>query len=490
MFIAFRYRFGCSCPFFITLDSISTQRMANRSYSTLILLPNQLFHTSLLPRVDEVIVWEDPVFFGDRRGSPQKYAQELQLNPLRVEYQKLTCKEYVSKLKTSRTLSAKVTHYDYETLKNIPLGKRYQVLKDTKNKIIMFDSVDHLLNARMKDAGIHVSDVLDTPAFLLTRSDIAEYIKLHGNNKTLRHSVFYEFVKNKLGILQNVKNLDKMNRSAYPKDKPVPKPPHPFDLTVAAGAAGAAGTTSSPKANDYPFTHDQALRWFKEFLTTRFASFGKYEDAIVYENPLMYHSGISIYLNNGLLKPKQVVSLTLEYASKQAIPLSSLEGFVRQIIGWREFCRLYYVNVPASKYRGNKLLNRPGIKNKMAIKTRLSRDWYDGTTGIPIVDNAINDAFRFGYLHHIRRLMIMANYMTLSNLHSDLIYKWMYEFSLDSWDWVMVFNCYSMGSYSDGGIATWKPYISSSSYVKKMAHEPSGDWEQRWNAAYKRLMIK
>lgn len=208
------------------------------------------------------------------------------------------------------------------------------------------------------------------------------------------------------------------------------------------------------------------------FLKQRFKNFGAYEDAIDDRSQYMFHSGISVFLKNGLLTPHQVVADTMKYVKthtgRDGIPMSSVEGFIRQIIGWREFCRLYYVVVPPKVYHKNAL---------HATVTRINKCWYDGTTGIPIVDRTIRDAFAYGYLHHIRRLMVMANYMTLSRLHPDLVYKWMYEFSLDSWDWVMVFNCYSMGTYSDGGTATWKPYISSSAYIKKMSHESSGPWE-------------
>jgi deoxyribodipyrimidine photolyase-related protein len=224
-------------------------------------------------------------------------------------------------------------------------------------------------------------------------------------------------------------------------------------------------------------THDAARKWFHTFLEKRFDMFGKYEDAIVAESPFMFHSGIAMFLNNGLLLPKYVVAETLAYSRRHNVAVQNVEGFLRQIIGWREYCRLYYVTVPPSVYR--KHSRTPNPITKMAAK------WYKGTTGIPIVDRTIVKAWQYGYLHHIERLMVMANIMTLSRLHPDLVYKWMYEFSMDSWDWVMVFNCYSMGTYSDGGVATWKPYVSSSAYIKRMAREPSGPWEAVWDDLYR-----
>lgn len=428
--------------------------------NTLILFPNQLFPLSVINRyrTSQIVMWEDPVFFGDRSKSPHTYAPKLVLNPLRVEYQELSVDKYV---KLITTKGFKVTHYKYNILSSLSMNEMYSFFKKFK-KIQMFDPMDHLLVSHLKQYDIQV-EVLDTPMFLLSRKDIEEYTANH----PLSHAQFFEYVKTKLGVLGGVKNLDKQNRRPFPKASELPHSPNVF-------------MKNTVEATDYPMTHSQARLWFRCFLKERLSKFGEYEDAIVSTSKLLYHSGIAIFLNNGLLLPQQIVKDTLNYSKQHNIPIQSLEGFLRQIIGWREFCRLYYVTVPASKYRQNKFLGQQAVK-------KLDKSWYDGTTGIPIVDNTIVDAFKYGYLHHIRRLMIMANYMTLCKLHPDLIYKWMYEFSLDSWDWVMVFNCYSMGSYSDGGLATWKPYISSSAYVKRMSHEPSGEWETIWNKKYKYL---
>jgi len=254
--------------------------------------------------------------------------------------------------------------------------------------------------------------------------------------------------------------MDKMNRQPFPKSG-VELPEMP----------------SSKSDYVFPLTHTEANKWFEEFLSKRFENFGKYEDAIVQESPFLFHSGISVFLNNGLLLPSNVVKRTLEYSKIKGIDLQNVEGFLRQIIGWREYCRLYYVSVPPEVYRPSQITGKT---------VNLPDFWYSQkpNSGIPIIDRTITKAWSYAYLHHIERLMVIANYMTLNNYHPDLLYKWMYEFSMDSWDWVMVFNCYSMGSYSDRGLATWKPYNSSSKYIKRMAREPSGSWEKVWDELY------
>ena len=136
---------------------------------------------------------------------------------------------------------------------------------------------------------------------------------------------------------------------------------------------------------------------------------------------------------------------------------------------------MYYICVPAKIYNQNHF--------KMT-KTKLGKEWYTGSTGLPIVDKAIQDGWKYGYLHHIRRLMVLANYMTISRIHPDNVYRWMYEFSLDSNDVYMVFNCYSMGTYADGGYATHKAYVSGPGYIKRQFKEPSGKWEEEWSRRY------
>lgn len=422
----------------------------------LVLFPNQLFEVKIIKALKptKIAVVDDPVFYGDRQGSPGTHAQKLDLNPMRLDYQRTSVNGYISYL--SSHLSVPIEHITYDSLIVHPIETRYNFLKDSD--IHVYDPMDALLMRRLEKAGIQPT-VHDSPSFIMTGSDIDEYKQLIAGKKTLRHAHFFEFVKTKLGVLANIPNMDKQNRRPFPKDAEMP-PPVPHNI---------------------PMTHAGAKQWYALFLRERFKLFGDFEDAVVDSRPYMYHSGISVFLNNGLLLPVDVIKQALVYAKKHHIPMHCVEGFVRQIIGWREFCRLYYVTVPHTVYRKNSL---------KATITRLDSRWYTGDTGVPIVDRAIVDAFKHGYLHHIRRLMVMANYMTLCKLHPDLVYKWMYEFSLDSWDWVMVFNCYSMGSYSDGGVATWKPYISSSAYLKRMAHEPSGNWENDWNTKYRALKNK
>jgi len=175
---------------------------------------------------------------------------------------------------------------------------------------------------------------------------------------------------------------------------------------------------------------------------------------------------LSMSLNMGLLTPTSVVKQSLTYAEKNNIPINSLEGFIRQVIGWREFIRGVYRNY------SEKMIER----NFWNHSRKLSDNWYDATTGIAPLDDAILASEKFGYTHHINRLMVISSIMNMSRIHPDEIFRWFMEMFVDSADWVMVPNVYGMGTFSDGGIFATKPYICGSSYIMRMSNFKKGDW--------------
>ena len=497
----------------------------------LLLCPNQLFeHEPIelirrkgIEEIREIIVWEDPAFFGDRKGSPHGSAL-LRLNKMRILYMRVATKWYVKYLQnafagtgSNSNTSIKVTHVSVDDLWNLSPQKRYQMIENV-GRLWIFDPMDHLFMKRLMSNKIIASSitVLDSPQFLLTNREIQEYAR-HHEGKRLQHSTFFAYVKEKLGILVNVPSMDENNRRPFPKGgKELPTPP--FVATNSGQIRGwdrknqwlqeqqwierhpiFSKNPGSTEDIGYPYVFSDVRAWFDKFLRERFALFGTYEDAVVPESPWMYHSGIAVFLNMGLLTPKYVID-TLHNPKNRALTkqMNNYEGFLRQLMGWREYSRLYYTVVPPKIY----LKNIFGMKKKV-----LPASWYinqttrDGkitgkvryngkSTGNSFIDDTIKDAWNTGYLHHIRRLMVISNYMTLSEIHPDRAFDWMYEFSMDSWDWVMVFNVYSMGTWSDGGFAMRKPYISSSSYLKKMANMRAGKDSYIWDEKFKHFLVK
>ncbi|MFM7740297.1 MAG: FAD-binding domain-containing protein, partial [Planctomycetota bacterium] len=155
-------------------------------------------------------------------------------------------------------------------------------------------------------------------------------------------------------------------------------------------------------------------------------------------------------------------------------------GFIRQVIGWREYIRGVY-HVYGRKQR---------CGNAWGHRRKLPASFYDGTTGIEPVDEVIRSVLKYGYCHHIERLMILGNFMMLCEIEPDEVYRWFMELFVDAYDWVMVPNVYGMSQHADGGLMTTKPYISGSAYVLKMSNFKRGPWCEIWDGLYWRFIAK
>jgi deoxyribodipyrimidine photolyase-related protein len=230
----------------------------------------------------------------------------------------------------------------------------------------------------------------------------------------------------------------------------------------------------------WPTNRQEALNWLKEFISSRLDEFGPYEDAIHGEAPWVYHSGISPVLNIGLLNPQEVVAAVVSEYQQRDVPLASVEGFVRQVLGWREYMRGMYLDCHV------------GLRtaNVFGHNRRLTNDWYSATTGLKPVDDVIRKVLTRGYAHHIERLMIVGNIMLLCDFHPDEVCRWFMEMFVDSYDWVMVPNVYGMSQYSDGGSMVTKPYVSSSNYILSMSHYDREEWADVWDGLYWRFIEK
>jgi deoxyribodipyrimidine photolyase-related protein len=189
----------------------------------------------------------------------------------------------------------------------------------------------------------------------------------------------------------------------------------------------------------------------------------------------MFHSLLSTSLNIGLITPNDIIDI-IKKLKISDIGLNNYEGFIRQLF-WREYQRYTYIYY-FSDIKNQKL-------NYFNNKQNLTPKWYNGTTGIDPVDNAIKTGFETGYLHHIIRLMVIGNYMNLSGISPLQGFKWFMEFSCDSYEWVMYQNVLGMAFFADGGKTMRRPYISSSNYIKKMSNYVCGDWCEKWDKLYK-----
>jgi deoxyribodipyrimidine photolyase-related protein len=220
-------------------------------------------------------------------------------------------------------------------------------------------------------------------------------------------------------------------------------------------------------ANNFwlPTERSGARQWMNDFFAKRFRAFGPYEDAFSKNEPFLYHSVLTPFLNTGLVTPSECVSIAIKEMSEQEIPLNSAEGFIRQVIGWREFIRGIDRNFG----------EKQEASNFFGARNRLTDVWYAGESGIEPLDDVIRKVQRYSYAHHIERLMVIGSLMVLLGVEPKEGYRWFMEMFVDSSDWVMGPNVYGMALFSDGGIFATKPYICGSNYYRKMGY-PAGDW--------------
>lgn len=445
-----------------------------------LVFPHQLFsHSPALARNRPVLCVEEHLFF-----------REFNFHRRKLAYHRATMQHYAEDLSRRgyevTTLESTLAHADARKLG--------QYLKSLGvSEVHLCDPVDDWLSRRLatslKSAKI-AATTYQSPMFLNNSQDITDYFAEKGR---LFQTDFYIQQRKKLGVLVDSKgkpeggkwSYDADNRMRYPKGLAPPKLTFPRIGTAMQPAIEYVeehftdnyGELDSSVA--YPITTAQALRWLDNFLEQRFADFGIYEDAIVLEQSWLNHSVLTPMLNVGLITPGQVIDRALEFATASGnIPLNSLEGFLRQIMGWREFIRAVY------QLKGREQRTR----NYWSCQRRMPKSFWTGETGIAPLDAVIKKVLKTAYCHHIERLMVLGNFMLLCEFDPDDVYRWFMEMFIDAYDWVMVPNVYGMSQFADGGLMATKPYISGSNYLMKMSNATKGPWQEVWDALFWRFM--
>ena len=356
--------------------------------------------------------------------------------------------------------------------------KLEKVIKEKKIKEISFFEIEDKffekrILALIKKNSIKVNQI-KSPMFLMNREEFKNYLS---NNKRPFMANFYKLVRTKMNLLMNKNGAPKGNKWSFDEENRK-KLPNLIKIPKISKVKETKETVILKKFIDanfkdhpgnleqfwFPTTRKEANKWLDEFLKERIKLFGDYEDAVTDKSNTVFHSALSPLINLGIITPEEIIEKLRKVENK--IPINSLEGYIRQIIGWREFMRGIYQNYDQRLEKTNFFNHKRKMKNS----------WYNGTTGLDPLDHAINNAKNFGWSHHIERLMILANIMNLCEINPKQVYKWFMEMFVDSSDWVMSPNVYGMGLFSDGGIFATKPYICGSSYFLKMMHFKKGPW--------------
>ncbi len=445
-----------------------------------LIFPHQLFENSpLIENREPVYLVEELLFF-----------RQFLFHKQKIAFHRASMKFYESFL---RSRKIEVTYIDSSS----PLSDIRRLIASFKTADVKavnyIDPTDNWLAKRIRlsagEAGLkcieHVS-----PQFLNDREALSAFFK--PDKKKFFQTKFYVQQRKQRGILINGADepiggkwsFDTENRKKYPRSETPPPITYPaknefFDEAFAYVSENFAENPGELSENPlYPADFRSARKWLDAFLSGRFAKFGDYEDAIVAEESILNHSVLSPMLNTGLITPNEVIDSALEYSEKHDVPLNSAEGFIRQIIGWREFIRGVY------ECKGSEQRTR----NFWGFERKIPPSFYDGTTGIEPLDRTIRKVLSTGYCHHIERLMVIGNFMVLCEFDPDEVYQWFMELFIDSYDWVMVPNVYGMSQYADGGLMSTKPYISGSNYIMKMSDYKKGSWQTVWDGLFWRFM--
>ncbi len=357
----------------------------------------------------------------------------------------------------------------------------------------MFEIEDKFFEKRIKETLAQKNILLHmipSPMFLTSR---AEFLNLVSSSKKPFMKAFYESQRKRLKILLNGKGLpqggqwsfDEENRKALPRGHRSPSIPmyssNSLDREVFALVDREFADHPGRSADFWLPTDRQGARnWAKDFFDKRFSLFGPYEDALSKDQEFLYHSILTPYLNTGLVTPKDCIIDALRTTKDKKIPMNSCEGFIRQVIGWREFIRGIYQNYSEVQEQSN----------FFGHQQKLNELWYSAKTGIEPLDDVIGKTLKFGYAHHIERLMVVGSLMLLLEIDPKDAHRWFMEMFIDSSDWVMGPNVYGMALFSDGGIFATKPYFCGSNYYKKMGPYKTGEWQEGVDGLYWQFIEK
>tara|TARA_B100001093_G_C26860315_1_gene1029845 strand:+ start:12499 stop:13983 length:1485 start_codon:yes stop_codon:yes gene_type:complete len=446
-----------------------------------LVLPNQLFKNSpLLNNNFPCYLVEEYLFFKQYPFHKQKIA-----------FHRSTMKKYADFLKKKINIDV---HYieSIDSISDIRL--LLPKLKKMGVKHINYiDPVDSSIQKRLNQVCEEQKlsfKRFASPLFINSEDELNDFFTR--DKKKYHQTTFYKDQRKKHSILIEPNGnpsggkwtFDIENRKKYPLKKEPPHVKFPNSDSYYEEAksyvnnyfSNHIGTlTENPL---YPSCFESTKDWLQQFFDHRFFEFGDYEDAILKENSILNHSVLTPMLNVGLIEPKEIIDECLDYAKTHDIPINSSEGFIRQIIGWREFIRGIYIS------RGGE----ERTKNFWKFKKKIPPSFYNGSTGIDPVDHTIKKILQTGYCNHIERLMVLGNFMLLCEFDPYEVYSWFMELFIDSYDWVMVPNVYGMSQFSDGGLFASKPYISSSNYIIKMSNYGKGDWQPKWDALFWRFM--
>lgn len=448
--------------------------------SALVLYPNQLFPVSMLPEVETIIFVEEPLFFGTDRESPRKlHKQKLILH-------RASMRRYVEEVLWPAKYEVEYIGLDvlYDSADILTRAKKLERLYviDPLNDTL----VRRLLEARRQSPNAPELQFLPSPNFYLKEQDVRQYL---GQSHKNPFSDFYQWQRERFNIMigDDYKPvggswlLEPAKHDRVPKDQMLPSFQVYGDNQFVAEATEFVRQNfpDNPGSTDFiwPTNHEEAAKWLDDFVEHRLDSYAAFQNALDGQAAWLYHSAIGASLNIGLLSPQQAVQAALARHQKRPVPLESLEAFIRQILGRREFLRGQYLTRHTPLKRSNPFKHQ----------RKLTGAWYSGNLDIPPFDDIAKKAKAHAYIHPNERLMVAGNLMLLAEIHPDEVYRWFSELLIDAYDWNMIPTVYGQIEFGDGGLLSG-PLISSSHYILQMSHYERGVWSDVWDGLFWRFV--
>lgn len=311
-------------------------------------------------------------------------------------------------------------------------------------------------------------EILEDTRFICNQAEFAEWAK---DRKALRMEFFYRTMRKQYNVLMNDSepeggrwNYDKDNRKPLITEETIPKTYLVEPDAITHEVLDLVREQFSDHFGDLePFslavTRDQALEALQMFIDKRLVLFGDYQDAMVEGEPWLFHSHISFYLNVGLLEPMECIRAVEAAFYHNQAPLNAVEGFIRQILGWREFVRgIYWLKMPEYAH-----------SNFLEAQRKLPEFFWNGDTKMHCLCQAITETKKNAYAHHIQRLMVIGNFALLAGLSPDEVNEWYLIVYADAYEWVELPNVTGMILFADGGYLASKPYVSGGAYINRMS---------------------
>jgi deoxyribodipyrimidine photolyase-related protein len=479
-----------------------------------IILPNQLFESNLLllKLSNNIYLIEDDTYFTKYSFHIQKLIMHRGSMKFYYDY---ICNIFKDEISNG---TKKIFYIDNNKVNNI-----YNKIFSSTNIIHIYDPIDHDLLTKFNKMATKnkiLLNIYDSPLFIETNNDLQSYYdNLKSHTNYIHDNGFYKWQRTRLNILMKDDkplfgklSFDHNNRKPFDQIYLNNVPPEPNIVYLSFEKMNSKKISTYLEEAEkyvkknwpnnfgqfniseyiYPITFLGAKQMAKQFINKKLKTFGKYEDAVNSNIKFGSHSVLSASLNIGLVTVKYVLKKIMKIFNKltkqeQKEMIPNVEGFIRQLIGWRSYIRFIY------KFHSNDLFET----NQFNQLNKLPQSWFDASTGIYPIDLLIKKAEKIAYAHHIERLMFLGNFAFLSQIAPKEIYNWFMICFIDSYEWVMIPNIMGMSQYSSGDIKMMtKPYFSSSNYIKNMSDFKLNQyqllkigskeyyWNEIWDALY------